>query len=39
MTFCRFHLRGRPARLNTRQTLDGLTATMSESSIMNVSRR
>ncbi len=34
-----FHLRSRPARLNTRQTLDGLTATMSASSIMNVNRR
>jgi hypothetical protein len=32
-------LRSSPARLNTRQTLAGLAATMSASSIMKVSRR
>jgi Protein of unknown function (DUF2959) len=33
------HFRISPARLSTRHTLAGLTATMSASSIMNVSRR
>jgi 5-keto 4-deoxyuronate isomerase len=34
-----FHLDSSPTWLSTRHTLDGLTATMSTSSIMNVSRR
>jgi len=33
------HFDKSPAWLSTRHTLDGLTATMSASSIMNVSRR
>jgi hypothetical protein len=33
-----FHFRSSPARLSTRHTLAGLTATMSASSIMNVNR-
>ena len=33
------HFRSSPARLSTPHTLAGLTATMSASSIMNVSRR
>jgi hypothetical protein len=34
-----FHLRSSPAWPSTRQTLAGLTATMSASSIMNVNLR
>ncbi len=34
-----FHFRSSPARLSTRHTLTGLTATMSASSSINVSRR
>jgi hypothetical protein len=34
-----FHFDNSPAWLRTRHTLDGLTATMSASSIMNLSRR
>jgi hypothetical protein len=34
-----FHFYKSPARMSTRHTLDGLAATMSASSITNVSRR
>jgi hypothetical protein len=34
-----FHFDNSPVWLSTRHTLDGLTATMSASSIMNVNRR